>query len=311
MPFPRTIARMPLFRPRLFPQSARWAGRSPRGVLIVGGGLVAALMLLPTSARAKKPLGVPGALNLTVEINPVRDTGPTTRTLVFDQAARTQATWFDVQDGYEHNVRGLPLAELVKRAKPPKSVDAVVFSYADGMEVPLRLDQKDEVAAVFIALEHGNVRDEFSTTYTLHNQTELPCPKILYGRKVTAFSIWIYPGALTSLRLVNWKTYEARLAQPTRRLPDRSGWPIYMRHCQGCHGIGGQGAKRAPDFLSDPDAYRRIPPFAATDRGTHPSLHEKVKGFADGQMPVLTQVSNADIGTLWRWLHAIHDSATR
>jgi len=220
-------------------------------------------------------------------------------------------TWFDVQDGYEHNLRGTPLTDLIARAKAPKAVDAVVFTYSDGMEIPLRLSQRDEVSAIFVALEHGNVRDQFSTTYALHDGTEMACPKIVYGRKVKEFSIWIYPAALTSIRLVNWKTYEAHLAQPTRRLPDRSGWPIYLQHCQSCHGIGGLGAKRAPDFLTDMEAYRRIPPFAVTDVGQHPSLHEKVKGFAEGKMPVLTQVSNQDIATLWRWLHAIHNSATK
>lgn len=275
--------------------------------------MVAAAGLVPlggSTAQAKPPLGVPGSLNVTVEIGHTRE-APATRTLVVDQAARKQVTWFDVQDGYEHNLRGLPLKEVLSRAKAPSSVDAVVFTYADGMEIPLRLEQRAEVDAIFVALEHGNVRDQFSTTYVLHDGTELPCPKIVYGRKVKEFSIWIYPGALSSIRLVNWKTYESFLAQPTRRLPDRSGWPIYLRHCQSCHGIGGLGAKRGPDFLTDMEAYRRIPAFAITDSSEPPSLHEKVKGFAGGTMPVMTLVSRPDIATLWRWLHAIHDSAVK
>jgi mono/diheme cytochrome c family protein len=247
---------------------------------------------------------------VTVEVAPARD-APATRTLVFDQAARQQKTWFDVQDGYEHNLRGVSLADLIARARAPKTVDAVVFTYSDGMVVPVRLDQKDEVNAIFVALEHGNVRDQFTTTYTLHDGSELPCPKIVYGRKVKEYSTWIYPAALSSIRLVNWRAYEAYLAQPTRQLPDRTGWPIYLAHCQNCHGIGGLGAKRGPDFLTDMEAYRRIPPFAVTDVSQHPSLHEKVKGFAEGKMPVLTQVSNQDIATLWRWLHAIHKAGTK
>jgi len=284
------------------------AMRTHRTLVLLGATSAA---LLTASAHARKPLGVPGPMNLTVEIEPLRGAAATKKTLTFDQPTRKQVTWFDVQDGYEHNLRGLPLSEVLSLAKAPKGVDAVVFSYSDGMEIPLRLDQKDEVDAIFVALEHGDARNDFSTTYTMHDQSELPCPKIVYGRKVTEFSIWIYPGALTSLRLVNWKTYEAHLAQPTRRLPDRSGWPIYMRHCQSCHGIGSLGAKRGPDFLSDMEAYRRIPAFAVTDVSQHPSLHEKVKGFAEGKMPVMTKVSNQDIGTLWRWLHAIHNSATK
>jgi len=283
--------------------------RSVALTAVVVGGLLSG----GTAGRAEaaKPLGVPGPMRLTVEIGPVPGVAPTKKTIIFDQASRRQATWFDVQDGREHNLRGLSLANLIGRAKPPKSVDAIVFSYSDGMEIPVQLGDRDEVHNIFVALEHGNVRDQFSPTYTLHDGTEIPCPKIVYGRKVKDFSIWIYPAQLTTIHFVNWKTYEARLAQPTRRSPDRSGWPIYVRHCQSCHGIGGQGAKRGPDFLSDMEAYRRVPPFAVTDRSQHPSLHEKVKGFAEGKMPVMTQVSNEDIATLWRWLHTIHAGATK
>jgi hypothetical protein len=84
-----------------------------------------------------------------------------------------------------------------------------------------------------------------------------------------------------------------------------------MKNCQPCHGIGGQGAKRGPDFLSNMDAYRRVPPLAVTDVSQHPSLHEKVKGFTEGTMPVLNHMTNAEISTLWSWLHAIHRGATK
>ena len=114
-----------------------------------------------------------------------------------------------------------------------------------------------------------------------------------------------------SIRLVTGKAFEAELAQATRRFPDRSGWPLFVQHCQSCHGIGGHGAKRGPDFLSDMDAYRRVPPLAVTDVGQHPSLHEKVKGYAEGTMPVLNHIPDKDIAAIWRWLHAIHASATK
>jgi hypothetical protein len=51
----------------------------------------------------------------------------------------------------------------------------------------------------------------------------------------------------------------------TRHAPDRSGWPLYLANCQPCHGIGGRGATRGPDFLSNMDAYRRVPALATTD----------------------------------------------
>jgi hypothetical protein len=270
------------------------------------GVLVSVLVLIGATARASSDAPI------TVRVGPVRGGGATeVRSISIMEAARSRERRFDLQDGREHIVRGVSLRDLLRQAKAPKAVDAAIFIYSDGMQIPVHLDDKEEVDAVFIALESGDARDRFTDTYPLNMKGELPCPKVVYGRKVTTHSLWLYPTQLTSIQLVTWKLHEAALAQPTRSVPDRSGWPIYMRECQPCHGIGHQGATRGPDFLSDLGAYRRVPPLATTDLSQPPSLHEKVKGYTEGTMPVLTHISNADITTLWRWLHAIHRSSIR
>ena len=246
-----------------------------------------------------------------VQLGPITGVSSSARTVTVDSASRRQVTWRDLQDGLEHNLRGISLGELIGYAAPPKAADTVIFTFKDGMELPVRLNDKEEVKSIFIAFEHGDAMNKFSTTYPLHNRDELPCPKIVYGRRELLYSSWLYPTAFSGVRFVTQKAYEAELAQATRRLPDRSGWPLYMKYCQSCHGIGGHGAKRGPDFLSDMDAYRRVPPMAVTDVGHQPSLHEKVKGYTEGTMPVLNQIPEKDITTLWRWLHAIHASATK
>jgi hypothetical protein len=253
----------------------------------------------------------PGALTLVVELGPFEGVAASSRTLTFDVAARKRTTWYDVQDALEHHVRGVSLTALLAMVKAPKRADAVVFDFADGMQIPVRLADKEETAAIFIALEHGDPMDAFDQTYELRGRAPIPCPKVVYSRETKQYSIWHYPTTLTRIRVVSWKGYEAVLAQPTRQFPDQSGWPLYMRHCQPCHGLGVQGAKRGPDFLTNMDAYRRVPPLAVTDLSQHPSLHEKVKGFTEGNMPVLNHISNDEISTLWRWLHAIHRGAIR
>ena len=45
--------------------------------------------------------------------------------------------------------------------------------------------------------------------------------------------------------------------------------------------------------------------MAVTDLSQPPSLHEKIKGYTDGTMPVLNQVPDKDIRTLWRWRHSL------
>jgi hypothetical protein len=267
---------------------------------------VASLLLL-VSATSRAGSDAP----LTIRLGPVRGAATEVRSLSIQDAARTRERRFDLQDGREHIVRGVSLHDLLVQVGAPKAVDAAIFIFSDGMQIPVHLADKDEVDAVFIALEHGDIRDHFTDTYPLNLKGEVACPKVVYGRKVTTYSIWLYPTQLTSIQLVTWSLQEAALAQPTRHLPDRSGWPIYLRNCEPCHGIGHQGATRGPDFLSDLGAYRRVPPLAITDRSQPPSLHEKVKGFTEGTMPVLNHISNAEITTLWNWLHAIHRSATK
>lgn len=259
---------------------------------------------LPTAEAAQ-------STSVQIEWGPIKGRANATKVVSPAKDVQRQASVYDVQDGLDHNVRGLSLKELLATLKAPKSADAVVFNFTDGMQIPVQLSDEAELSAVFIAFEHGDVLNKFGTTYPVRHKTALPCPKIVFSRKVTTYSIWHYPGELASIRVVTWKTYEAMLAQPTRRVPDRSGWPLYLKHCQSCHGIGKVGAQRGPDFLSNMDAYRRVPPLAATDQAQHPSLHEKVKGFTEGTMPVLNHLSNAEVSTLWRWLHVIHASATK
>jgi cytochrome c553 len=263
---------------------------------------------LPT-ARAESVSD--GVRELVIELGPITGVATSTRRLSFNVSARKRTTWYDVQDALEHHVRGVSLPDLLAATKAPAAADTVVFDFSDGMEIPVRLRDTEEVKAIFIALEHGDPMDVFNEDYRLQDRASIPCPKIVYGRPIKQYSIWLYPTTLTRIRVVSWKAYEALLAQPTRQLPDRSGWPLYLRHCQPCHGLGGQGAKRAPDLLGDMEAYRRVPPLAVTDLSQHPSLHEKVKGFTEGTMPVLNHISNQEIATLWRWLHTIHRGATK
>jgi hypothetical protein len=273
--------------------------------------VLAGVMPMMLLAHTRTAGAVENELGVAVELGPIAGAANASRTVTFNLAARRQASWYDLQDGMDHNVRGVALTELLARVDVPKAADAAVFIYDDGMEIPVRLRDKKEVTAIFIAFEHGDVRDRFTTSYPLRHRSEVPCPKVVYGRKVLGYSIWKYPTTLRAIRLVTWKAYEAMLAQPTRRFPDRSGWPIYLEHCQSCHGLGSPTPRRAPDFLGDMEAYRRVPPLAETRVGDAPSLHEKVNGLVDGNMPILDHVSDREIIKLWRWLHAVHRTAVK
>lgn len=264
-----------------------------------------ALSGLAGPAHAEEPLGIE------VELGPIAGAASERRTIAFNAAARTKRTLHDAQDGQQHAVRGVALADLLAQIKRPKSADTAVFVFTNGMQVPVRLADKAEIDQLFVAFEHADPLGAYSTKYPLVGSTLLDCPKLVYRREGQAYTIWRYTSSLRSIRLVTWSSLQAVLAQPTRQLPSHPGWKLYAQHCQACHGLGGNGATRAPDFVSDLDAYRRIPPLLETAAGEAPSLHDKVKGRAGGQMPSLDHVSRSEIATLWRWLHSVHAGATK
>ena len=269
-----------------------------------------ASFLCSSTARAERVLVPEVPLSLAVEIGPVTGASNDNSAITFNAASRTKDQLYDVQDQAEHRVRGVPLTEIITRAKAPKKADTVVLNFSNGMQVPVRLADKELTSQLFIAFEHGDEMGVYTTTYPLAGGVPaLPCPKIVFHRKTDGYTIWRYTSQLSSVRFVTWSILEATLAQPSRQLPTHPGWKLYARNCQPCHGMGGQGAKRGPDFISDLDAYRRVPPLAVTDLGDPPSLHDKVKGRAGGQMPTLDHLSNAEIKELWNFLHSVHKGA--
>lgn len=234
-------------------------------------------------------------------------TGPAAN-VRFQPTELRQAMRFDVQDGRRHNVRGVSLRDLVTRVGAHPRVDTAVFVFADGMQIPVRLNDRREVDAIFIALQHGDEHQQFTQAYPIHGKADLTCPKAVYGTSIIAYSIWLYPGQLATIRLMNGKLYEKALAQATHGLARGAGWSLFLRHCQPCHGIGQQGATRGPDLLGNLPAYSRVAAWTAGAPGPHPSVHEKIKGYSDGTMPVLNHIPEADMATLWTWLHTLHDA---
>lgn len=270
---------------------------------------IALLVLFGFAARSAS---AEDQLTLAIELGPITGAPNDSRSITFNAASRTKRRLHDAADGQQHFVRGVPLAELVKRVGAPKRADTVVLGFSNGMQVPVRLSDKAQIQQLFIAFEHGDALGAYNLTYPLAGGgPAIPCPKIVYEREGEAYTIWRYTTQLTSVRFVTEAVLESNLAQPSRQLPTHPGWKLYSRHCQACHGMGGQGAKLGPDFISDLDAYRRVPALAESDPGEQPSLHEKVKGRAPGQMPTLQHVTSAEIKALWRFLHTIHAGATK
>jgi hypothetical protein len=253
---------------------------------------------------------VPAALRL--ELGPFKGGVPSSvQTLQFEGSALGKTRVLDAQDGESHLVWGMPLLELVGRLKKPKGADLLVLSFDNGMVVRVPLAARGELRALFVAFAHRDARGVYGVDYPLVGGRIIPCPKLVYQRPGSAYAIWHYTSQLTSIRLADASAYEAVLLQPTRQPPAQPGWKLYLQHCQACHGMGGEGAKRAPDFIGDLAAYRRIPPLAETDLSEQPSLHEKVDGSVVGDMPSLEHIPKRDIVEIWRWLHKVHRGATR
>ena len=180
-------------------------------------GASLALALLTATATPVSPPEGPQPYTVPVLFGPVAGAGVGRKTITFEPDELHERRVFDVQDGWEHVVRGVSIPELLALVQAPKSVDAAVFVYADGTQIPVRLSDKDEVDGIFIALAQHNGRDGFETTYALHNQDEVACPKVVYSRTLAGASPWRHPTQLEAVRFVTWKLYAP--APPTRRAP--------------------------------------------------------------------------------------------
>lgn len=277
--------------------------RTPRVLL---GGLVIGL-LHASWAKAE-----PREVTLPVEIGPISGQAKDTRSLVIGKNDRRNLRVYDAQDAAEHPVLGQPLREVLGQLKPPKGADTLLLLFKNGMQVPVSLADKAAIDDLFVVFEHADPYGHFDRTYRLKNADAVECPKVVLQSRDTAFSPLRHADTLVGLRLVQRRDYDLQLAQPTREAPTQPGWRLYVRYCSFCHGLGGQGATYAPDFITDMHAaYRRVPPLAETEGRQHPSLHDKVHGKVQGSMPTLTHVPNADIATIWRWLHQVHAGAVK
>lgn len=257
------------------------------------------------------PKGVPDELAFQVDLGPIVGMASSRKSIAFNRASRHKMRVFDAQDGEHHLVVGISLRELIETLAPPKAADTILLSFKNGMQVAIAKTDNQAIDDLFIALEHSPSYDEYELVYRLKTGATIDCPRVVYQSKDPAFSPLRLADTLRAVQFVTLSAYDAQLAQPTRQPPTAPGWRLYRKYCGSCHGLGGQGATYAPDFISDMDAYRRVPPLAETDLSQHPSLHEKVKGRVEGRMPPLGHVPDRDIALIWRWLHAIHKGATK
>jgi hypothetical protein len=259
--------------------------------------LAIALVASPLAARAAD-----APFSVQVQIGPVEGVPSATRTISFEQAARKQRRVFDVQDGRQHNVRGVALRALLAAASAPKAADTALVVYSDGMQIPVHLADKSEVDAVFIAFEHGDAMDRFTARYPLlGRQMELAegvLDLALPGRALCDQARQL-EGARGRARATDAAAAGsiglAALPQTLPAVP-RPGW------------AGGRARIRLPHRP------RSLPPHPRQrgDRlGRAPQPAREGEGLVDGTMPVLDHVSSAEIATLWKWLHAVHRGATK
>lgn len=267
---------------------------------------------LAAGAGPPLPTGIPDELGIEVELGPIVGAASDRKTITFNRAARYRKRLFDGRDSENHVVVGVSLRDVITTVNPPKAADTIVLYFANGMEIAIARAEQKTIDELFIAFEHGSVLGEWQLPYRLKDGATIPSPVLVYQSQDPAFSPLRFTDTLRKVRFVTRSAHEAELAQPTRQPPTSAGWHLYRKYCSSCHGLGTQGARYAPDFISDMDAYRRVPALAETDTSEQPSLHEKVSGaVGGGRMPPLGHVPNRDIVVIWRWLHSIHRGATK
>jgi mono/diheme cytochrome c family protein len=234
---------------------------------------------------------------------------------------RTEGRRFDAQYGKYLWFEGVPLSSLLARLGPPASVDLALLHFANGMVVPLPLQNRQVLDQLdpFIALRmRSSPKATYGTEFpplkkrasdyadvrtTQFSGNKLVVARLWHpalGEKVQAdFSPWALADSLVAVEFVESGPYYKQFdvdASPEAR----AGLDLFRKSCQFCHGARKVGAKFGWDFVEPTPLYT----YRKSEKRLYYHVHfRRYDAVARGQnMPALKSMTEADAGNLWQWL---------
>ena len=170
---------------------------------------------------------------------------------------------YDIQYDTVGKYKGLHLRDLVGAYKPlPPSIDMILLHTANGMVVPVAIQDMRKNRELFLALSiqvDGGWREDFPMSRRPHPVIKDEKPIKFSGLKIVAgsqwrttdnnFTPWRHLDSLVGIEFVESGAFfaEFRLQKP---FDDFDGRSVYTTRCHFCHAVKGVGGTFGPDFLA-------------------------------------------------------------
>jgi len=211
---------------------------------------------------------------------------------------------------------GLPLVTLIKSYKPKFQDNAVILHFANGMAVPLPLE--DEVLTkldAFVALKICPAKGPCTSAFPpvsrddVYALTSDPLAIHFKWNKILASSPWQpdvpkaraqifsplrHVDTLTGLEFVHWDKYKAQF-----QLGEPEGEKIFFERCQFCHGVRHVGASFGWDVVAPLPLHEKRTPDTLLNHVKYPKLQAREMGIS---MPTQGDVSADEMRAVWAWM---------
>ena len=256
-----------------------------------------------------------------------REVKPTDlKEVTLSKLKQTEVENFDIQYNKSHTYRGVHLARILSRYKVPAQVDLALLHFANGMIVPIYLQDaqaKGKKSEVFVALKIRQQKKwttafpEVAKTDDIRYRKD-PNPIRFGGNKVVSlhpksafylkdekkkgdqkiFTPWSHVTSLVGIELVNEQAYY-RQFDIANTPKAAAGLQVFRDRCQYCHGVRKVGASFGWDYVD---------PLKISEKRSKKSLHQlvkypKVDPVASGsQMPSQPDLQPEETVNLWEWI---------
>jgi hypothetical protein len=211
---------------------------------------------------------------------------------------------------------GFPLATLIKSYKPKFQDDTVILHFANGMAVPLPLEDEmlDKLDA-FVALKICPAKGACSADFPAVSRDDVyavvtdPLPlKFAWNKIVVSspwhpdvpasrsqvFSPWRHVDSLTGLEFVNGGKYKNQFM-----LGASAGEKVFFERCQFCHGVRHVGAAFGWDVVTPLPLYKKRTPETLLNHVKYPKIQAREMGIS---MPTQADVTAEEMRAVWTWM---------
>jgi len=234
------------------------------------------------------------------------------------------ASLTDIHYNKKASYRGVLLADLLRKYQsehPLSSEDGVLLHFQNKMIIPVKLSVAlNKRAKVLFAFETRPTTKspwlrEFTSVSKKDDLYQDPRPLTFHGNKMALnkktetyltskmnqpFSPWFYANSLVGIEYVNLDAYNKQFDLKGDQQV-KSGFKVFVRRCQYCHGIRYVGARYGWDFVEPIPIYKKRLKKDLHYHVKYPKAFALQKGL---MMPNQLGFSEKEASDLWYWLKA-------